>query len=206
MSDGGRVPRTAEVLVVTGGGVRGRGVPGGGPGEPAVASYFGRRRQHRRFSLPNLSRVRHVVDARGAFVALGSAAVLVASFLPWLALTPLAGATAGAAPLLATILDPGYGGWRGFLPVAAAVGVVVGVVDAMMRSTDRGALFVFLVVRLQAVAQLGLVVATLAAKMPGPGAPVQGAVAVSLRWPAWGALAAAVVALGASAASASERP
>ena len=134
-------------------------------------------------------------------MALASAVVLAATFLPWFGLTP----SGSAQTLGATILDPGYGGWRVLVPMVAVAAMVVGIANALLRPADRGALAVFVVLRALVVTQAGLVVAALATKAPHTLAQGAGSLVV-LRWPAWGAVAASLVALGGSLAGASVRP
>jgi len=102
-----------------------------------------------------------------------------------------------------TIFDAGYGGWRIAIPFVALAALVCGIVDALLRGGDRGALLSFVLLRVLVLVQIGLVVAAIVAKTPHGALanPVVDAL-VSVRWPAWGALAASVVAVGGSLAAA----
>jgi hypothetical protein len=153
--------------------------------------------------------LRAPVDARGVFVSLASAVVLVATFLPWYTVTPQHGAAGRVLASLTgqlTILDHGFGGWRFAIPAIALVAVAAGIVDALIRAGQRFALLSFVVVRVLVLAQLGLVIGAMVDRTP-KGLDVGSTVRlfVDVRWPVWGALAAAVVALGGSLA-ASGRP
>ena len=156
---------------------------------------------------PTRRTLRGPVDSRGVFVSLASAVVLGATFLPWYEVTPpstLSGRAISALTGPLTILDHGFGGWRYAIPIVALLAIVVGVADALIRAGQRGALLSFVVLRIIVLAQLGLVIAAIVARTPdglGHGMTF----VVGVRWPVWGALAAAVVAAGGSLAS-SGRP
>jgi uncharacterized membrane protein YvlD (DUF360 family) len=139
------------------------------------------------------------VDARGVFASLASLVVLLATFLPWYAITP-----APRPPLLGsqlTIVDLGYGGWRWAIPAVAVAALVLGVVDALIRPAQRFAVLSFFALRVLVLALLGLVIAAVVVHTPHHVLGVSNAVG-TVRWPAWGALAAAVVGFGSSLAAA----
>jgi hypothetical protein len=140
------------------------------------------------------------VDSRGVFVSLASAVVVVATFLPWYAvLPPNPQAPTSIGEL--TLFDTGFGSWRWALPAAALLAVVVGVADALARPTRRGALAVFVALRVIVLVELALVIAAIAARTPH-GVGLAAELPATVRWPAWGSLAAAVVGFGASLAAA----
>jgi len=134
-------------------------------------------------------------------VSLASAVVMVATFLPWYSVLPPSPQAATSLGEL-TIFDMGFGGWRWAVPGLAALGLIAGVIDAAVRPAHRGAVTAFVVLRLLVVAELAVVVLAIAFRTPhGVGAASD--LAATIRWPAWGALAAAVVGSGAAVAAAS---
>lgn len=133
-------------------------------------------------------------------VSAASALLLGACFLPWYVLTAAGSPTALGDPLV-SILDAPFGGWRMAIPLVAAVAVVCGIFDALLRADAPGAMASFIALRALVLAELALVVLALVSRTPNGAAGALG-VATSLHWPAWGALGCAIVAVGGSFAAA----
>ena len=139
---------------------------------------------------------RAVSDVRGMFVAGASAFVLLASLLAW---HPSSDRLTGSR---LTWSNYGYWSLHDILPAAAFVAVVLGVVNALLKAGDRGAMGVFVTLRLVLVIQLGAVIASIIASASSFGAAGEANFAVL--WPAWLALAGCVVALLSSLATVSQ--
>jgi hypothetical protein len=148
---------------------------------------------------------RRPVDPRGAFVAALSVLLLVACLLPYYRVIP-AGSAGLASPVHYQVVAGAFGAWRAVLPAVAGAGVVIGVANWLMRATTRGAVLVFVTLRLLTLAQLGLWVLVAIDRMTTRGlkAEIHGTLvspSVTVTWVAWAAIAVAVAAMAGSFAS-----
>ncbi|MCL5445426.1 MAG: hypothetical protein M1121_05130 [Actinobacteria bacterium] len=101
-----------------------------------------------------------------------------------------------------TMFDHGYGGWRFILAAVLALSVVIGVINSILKVGDKGAVFVFVVLRVLCLAQLGMIVAAIVIKTPqGIVVPHGFTSSVSLLWPIWPLLAVGVIAMGGALAA-----
>jgi hypothetical protein len=94
-------------------------------------------------------------DPRGAAAALASLVLFGLTFLDWYAIT-LTFAAGRALQGRATVYQVGYRGWYLVIPGVAVLGVVVGVLNFLLRVTDDWAVTVFVALRLLAVAAVVL--------------------------------------------------
>lgn len=140
-------------------------------------------------------------DVRGVLVSVASAAVFTASFLPWYAISSVGTRPTDIGGQVFSIVSATFGGWRLAIPFVAAMTVACGILEALLRADTPGAMLSFITVRVLVLVQIGLVVATLLIRTP-TGVPGALHVVASARWPAWGSLGCAVVALGGSFATA----
>jgi hypothetical protein len=137
-------------------------------------------------------------------VALFSAFLLVACFLPYYRVLAIAGVTLSK-PATFTAVDAVFGGWRVVLPLVAVALGVLGVTTSILRVGSRGAVSVLAVLRFAALVQLALWVLVAVDRRvegTGPTARALGAdPAIALTWVALAAIAAAAIALAGSFAS-----
>jgi len=147
-------------------------------------------------------------DVRAAFVTGFSLVVLGASMLPWYQIRVIGPGDVGGAlnkGFTYLLYSSTYGGWRVLVPVVAAITVILGLVNMFFRSGDRGAVALFMALRVAALVELGLVIATLVTRTPphSLSIPVSTAVetVVELTVWAWIGLIAAIVAAFSSLSS-----
>ena len=142
-----------------------------------------------------LAEFRGALDWRGAFVAIFSVVLLVACTLPYYRVTFN---VAGAVPVVRSyaVVDSAFGSWRAVIPAVAVVTIVCGVVNSFLRVGSRGAVSVFVGLRLLAFVQLGLwILAAVERHVPSLDGTAGAALSVSVTWTAWGGIAAAAIAL-----------
>jgi hypothetical protein len=130
---------------------------------------------------------------------MSSLVVLAASFLPWFQLS-LSDTSAARSTVALTrqvgIYDPAYSGWHLAIPVACVVTIIIGLMNALLRPAQRGAVFVFALLRISGLLLLLVVLVTLFVKEPhGLGLTSSVTVSVRLLWPAYAAAIAAFVGL-----------
>jgi hypothetical protein len=116
--------------------------------------------------------------------------------LPWYRLLS---STPGGIEL--RLYSTGFRGWYLAIPAAAGLGVLLGALNALMRPGEKGSVPLFISMQLLALVTIGLVGAAIFVRHPSALKLAHPGVTVALMWPAWGALAAAVVALCATLAS-----
>ena len=129
----------------------------------------------------------------------------MACLLPYYRVIP-AGSAGLASPVHYQVVAGAFGSWRAVLPAVAGAGVVIGVANWLMRATTRGAVLVFVTLRLLTLAQLGLWVLVAIDRMTTRGlkADIHGTLispSVTVTWVAWAAIAVAVAAMAGSFAS-----
>jgi hypothetical protein len=158
---------------------------------------------------PRISATRRAaLDPRGAFVALTSAVVLISTGFAWY---KVAAAVPGAdgpnsVERSVTLFAHGYGQWRSFIPALAGVAVVAGVTNWLLRPGDRGALFVFVTLRLAALCLVGLTIAAMVVHAPrASDLSARLVFSSSVLWPVWVAVGASVVGFVGSLASGLKR-
>lgn len=177
-------------------GHRTSGSPWGLPGQreiegaPDEQRQLGGSRRSQRF--------RRAADPRGAFVAVLSLVLLGACFVPYYTLTPGLG---DSVRQTTTVIDHAFGGWRLVIPAVSALTALIGIVNWVLKVGQRGALSVFVVLRIAVLLQLGVWVLPIffhryAGPVVGAGAPV-----VSVGWVAYSAATVAFVAVAGSSAS-----
>jgi hypothetical protein len=145
---------------------------------------------------------RRPLDPRGAVIAAASAVAVIVTFFPWYRYNAIEGSSGTARAVLgsASLYAHGYGGWRLLIPLLAILALVLGLGNWLLRPGDRGAVMVFVVLRLVVLALLGLTVAAVFQHAPN-GVELGGKVLESdFEVTVWPAVAAGVVALGASLA------
>jgi hypothetical protein len=180
--------------------------PAAGPGDPwAVPGQWHQRQVGR--ARPGRGR-RAPIDVRGVLSALASLIVLICALQPWYQVRVIGPPTA-AVPLDKvyhySLFATPYGGWRVLLPLVAAFAVLIGIFDSVLRSGDRGAVGVLLSLQLLTVAELALVIGSVALRTPALplhlGLPQTVETVVEVTVVAWVALGASVVAVFSTMAS-----
>lgn len=141
--------------------------------------------------------LRRPVDPRGAFVAVLCLLLLMACFLPYYRVG-VQGSTTDVGSHTFTVMAGVFGAWRVAIPSIAALSVVFGIVNSILRAGSRGAVGTFVVMRMLVLVDIGLwVVAAVYHHDQGPLASL----ATSVTWVAWAAMVVAVIALLGSLAS-----
>ena len=148
------------------------------------------------------------IDIRGVVCTVASLVVLVCSLQPWYQVRVI-GPPTSAVPLDKiyhySLFASSYGGWRVLLPIVAAFAALIGIFDSVLRSGDRGAVGVLLSLQLLTVAELALVIGSIALRTPNLplhlGLPQTVETVVEVTFVAWIALTAAVVAVFSTMAS-----
>ena len=182
--------------------------PAGAPTDPWASSGDWNQTQVVRAGGPTTER-RAPIDIRGVVCTLASLVVLVCSLQPWY-MVRVIGPPTSAVPLDKvyhyTLFASSYGGWRVLLPIVAAFAALIGIFDSVLRSGDRGAVGVLLSLQLLTVAELALVIGSIALRTPNLplqlGLPQTVETVVEVTFVAWIALTAAVVAVFSTMASA----
>jgi hypothetical protein len=135
-------------------------------------------------------------DHRGLFAAGCALVIVVLTFFPfyfW---------RVGPAHKELSIWSTQYSGWYVAIAVVGVIAILVGLVNFLLRPGDPGALAVFILLRLLAVSSVALIACAMYFRTPagtlttGPLAPV-----ISLRWPIFAALGAALIMLASSLAT-----
>jgi hypothetical protein len=132
--------------------------------------------------------------------------LLLGCVLPYYRVGSGAAGGAGAAGSHAyTVVASAFGSWRAAIPAVAALTVAIGAANSVLRVGSRGAVSVFVALRLLAFVQLGLwILAAVDRHAYGVAFQAHGALgvpAVTVTWVAWAGIAAAAAALAGSFAS-----
>jgi hypothetical protein len=135
-------------------------------------------------------------DYRGLFAAGTGIVIVVLTFFPFF--TWAIGDTSKEMTIWNTL----YSGWYVAIPFVALLAILVGLLNFFLRPGDPGALAVFILLRLLAVASVALIACAMYFRTPS-GVRTTGALApeISLRWAIIAALGVALVMLAASLAS-----
>jgi hypothetical protein len=151
---------------------------------------------------------RTAVDVRGILTAVASLVVLVAALQPWYAVRVIAASGSNVSlnqMFHFTLSSSAYGGWRLLLPILCAFAALIGIMDAVLRSGDRGAVGVFVALRIVTVCELVLVIACIAVRTPALplnlGLPQSVETVVEVTPAAWVALVAGAIAFFSTLAS-----
>jgi hypothetical protein len=147
-----------------------------------------------------LARGRSRRDPRGVVSAGCSFVVLACTLLPWYQWT-LTTKSFGLTTVSRTVFDLGYRGWYLLIPLAAALGVVIGLVNALQRPGETGSVALYMVMQGLALTTIGLVVAARFVKLPEVVQQAHHVATITVSWPLYAALGAAAVALLATLAS-----
>jgi hypothetical protein len=136
-------------------------------------------------------------DHRGLFAAGWALDIVVLTFFPFYFWRVGPNATKEF-----TIWSPQYSGWYVAIAFVGVIAILVGLLNFLLRPGDPGALAVFILLRLLAVASVALAALAMYFRTPN-GTPTTGPLApvISLRWPIIAALGAAVIMLASSLAS-----
>ncbi len=145
--------------------------------------------------------LRRSVDARGAFVALVSLVLVSACFVPYYTVPGAIMGTVGSGHL--PVVSHLMGSWRLVIPAVCILTVLVGIANSLLRVGHRGAVGVFVLLRVVVFVQLGVWVLPIFEKTvykPPSGLPPT-SVGVAVGWVAYScALIAAVGIVGSFAA------
>jgi hypothetical protein len=147
---------------------------------------------------------KRALDQRGAFVAVFSAFLLIACFIPYYRVGSIAGIPLNQ-PRSFTVVDSVFGGWRIVLPMVAVVALGLGTTNSVLRVGSRGAVGILSLLRFVALIQLGLWILVMVDRQVASSGPVGASLGanptIALTWVAWAAVAAAVVGLAGSFAT-----
>jgi hypothetical protein len=166
---------------------------------PTWSNYDDYRHQDELYAAPSarkkvLTLGRAGRDPRGLFAAGGSFVALVLTFVPWYKWSVVS-QSKGVLTVSRTIFDLGYRGWYLLIPLAAALGVVLGVANALLRAAQKGSVGMYMLMQGLALVTIGLVVAARFLTLSDTVKQAHRVASISYLWPIYGALAAAVVAL-----------
>jgi hypothetical protein len=146
---------------------------------------------------PSSRGLRRSVDPRGAFVAVLCLLLLMACYLPYYRVA-VPGSTTDVGSHTFTVMAGTFGAWRVAIPSIAALSVIFGIVNSILRAGSRGAVGTFVVMRLLVLADIGLwALAAVYHHDQGPLASLP----TSVTWVSWAAVVVAVMALLGSLAS-----
>jgi len=135
-------------------------------------------------------------DPRGLFVAVMSALLLGACFLPYYRVLLTVGT--GSITAEYKVVDNLYGSWREVLPAIAALCILIGLVNTALRVNRKGAVTAYFTLRVVAVAQLGLWIFVFVDRTSKARVPLDATVHTTVTWVGYAAIAVAAIALAAT--------
>jgi hypothetical protein len=141
-----------------------------------------------------------ITDPRGLTVALLSALLIGACFLPYYRLSLTVGA--GTLVFHYKVVDHLFGSWRVFvLPGVAVLCIVLGLFNTAIKPGPRRAVIVFFALRIAVLAQLGLWVFVCVDRTSTVQVPAGAAVTTAVTWVGYVAIGVALAAVGATFAT-----